>query len=188
MIRAGVGQSQEQATRRAVTDATAQALSKAGISRADFAMMFFTADHAAHSSELVTALSQAAGTDCVVGSSGAGVLTDEGEIEGGPGVVVCVMASDTLIARPFIFEPLRGNETNLGVSFGDFLAKSEEKNSLMILLPDSYQGNPQPLLAGMARRAGFHPVIGAGSSENGIAGATYQLCGDTLATNSVAGA
>jgi small ligand-binding sensory domain FIST len=83
---------------------------------------------------------------------------------------------------------LRDNETNLGVSFGDFLAKSEEKNSLMILLPDSYQGNPQPLLAGMARRAGFHPVIGAGSSENGIAGATYQLCGDTLATNSVAGA
>ena len=183
-----MGQSQEQATRRAVADATAQALSKAGISRADFAMMFFTANHAAHSSELVTALSQAAGTDCVVGSSGAGVLTDEGEIEGGPGVVVCVMASDTLIARPFIFEPLRGNETNLGVSFGDFLAKSEEKNSLMILLPDSYQGNPQPLLAGMARRAGFHPVIGAGSSENGIAGATYQLCGDTLATNSVAGA
>jgi len=188
MIRAGVGQSQEQATRRAVADATAQALSKAGISRADFAMMFFTANHAAHSSELVTALSQVAGTDCVVGSSGAGVLTDEGEIEGGPGVVVCVMASDTLIARPFIFEPLRGNETNLGVSFGDFLAKSEEKNSLMILLPDSYQGNPQPLLAGMARRAGFHPVIGAGSSENGIAGATYQLCGDKLATNSVAGA
>jgi small ligand-binding sensory domain FIST len=188
MIRAGVGQSQERVTRRAVADAAAQALSRAGISRADFAMMFFTADHAAHSSELVTGLSQAAGTDCVVGSSGAGILTGEGEIEGAPGVVVCVVASDTLIARPFIFEPLRGNETNLGVSFGDFLAKSGEENSLMILLPDSYQGNPQPLLAGMARRAGFHPVIGAGSSENGTTGATYQLCGDKLATNSVAGA
>ena len=188
MIRAGVGQSQERATRRAIEHAAAQALSNAGISRADFAMMFFTADHAAHASELVTAFSQAAGTDCVVGSSGAGVLTGEGEIEGGPGVVVCVIASDTLIARPFIFEPLRGNETNLGVSFGDFLAKSGEEKSLMILLPDSYQGNPQPLLAGMARRAGFHPVIGAGSSENGTIGATYQLCGDKLATNSVAGA
>ena len=97
-----------------------------------------------------------------------------------------MVASDTLMARPFIFEPLRDNETNLGVSFGDFLAKTEEKNSLLILLPDSYQGNPQPLLAGMARRAGFHPVIGAGSSENGTTGATYQLCGDKLATNSVA--
>ena len=188
MLRAGVGQSQERETRQAVEAAGTQALARAGIARADFAMVFFTADHAAQSSALISALSKTVGTDCIVGSSGAGVLTDEGEIEGSAGVAVCVVASDRLIARPFIFEPLRGNEANLGVSFGDFLAKTQEKNSLMILLPDSYQGNPQPLLTGMARRAGFHPVIGAGSSENGTTGATYQLCGDKLATNSVAGA
>jgi small ligand-binding sensory domain FIST len=76
----------------------------------------------------------------------------------------------------------------LGASFGDFLAKTDEKNSLMILLPDTYQGNPQPLLASMARRAGFHPVIGAGSSEDGTAGATYQVCGEKVATNAIAGA
>jgi len=188
MLRAGVGQSQEPETRRAVEVAGTQALARAGIVRADFAMVFFTADHAAQSSALISALSKIVGTDCIVGSSGAGVLTDEGEIEGSAGVAVCVVSSDTLIARPFIFEPLRGNEANLGVSFGDFLAKTQDKNSLMILLPDTYQGNPQPLLTGMARRAGFHPVIGAGSSENGTTGATYQLCGDKLATNSVAGA
>ena len=188
MLRAGVGQSQEPETRRAVEVAGTQALARAGIVRADFAMVFFTADHAAQSSALISALSKIVGTDCIVGSSGAGVLTDEGEIEGSAGVAVCVVSSDTLIARPFIFEPLRGNEANLGVSFGDFLAKTQDKNSLMILLPDSYQGNPQPLLTGMARRAGFRPVIGAGSSENGTTGATYQLCGDKLATNSVAGA
>jgi small ligand-binding sensory domain FIST len=188
MLRAGVGQSQERETRQAVEAAGTQALARAGIARADFAMVFFTADHAAQSSALISALSKTVGTDCIVGSSGAGVLTDEGEIEGSAGVAVCVVASDRLIARPFIFEPLRGNEANLGVSFGDFLAKTQDKNSLMILLPDSYQGNPQPLLTGMARRAGFRPVIGAGSSENGTTGATYQLCGDKLATNSVAGA
>ena len=188
MLRAGVGQSQERETRQAVEAAGTQALARAGIARADFAMVFFTADHAAQSSALISALSKTVGTDCIVGSSGAGVLTDEGEIEGSAGVAVCVVSSDTLIARPFIFEPLRGNEANLGVSFGDFLAKTQDKNSLMILLPDTYQGNPQPLLTGMARRAGFHPVIGAGSSENGTTGATYQLCGDKLATNSVAGA
>ena len=188
MLRAGVGQSQERETRQAVEAAGTQALARAGIARADFAMVFFTADHAAQSSALISALSKIVGTDCIVGSSGAGVLTDEGEIEGSAGVAVCVVSSDTLIARPFIFEPLRGNEANLGVSFGDFLAKTQDKNSLMILLPDTYQGNPQPLLTGMARRAGFHPVIGAGSSENGTTGATYQLCGDKLATNSVAGA
>src|ERR1051325_3397798 len=111
MIRAGVGQSQERATRRAVEEAAAQALSKAGIARADFAMIFFTADHAAQSSELVSGLTDAVGTDCVVGSSGAGVLTGEGEIEGGPGVGVCVVGSDTLIARPVIFHTLRRKHT-----------------------------------------------------------------------------
>ena len=103
-------------------------------------------------------------------------------------MAVLVIASDEIIGRPFIFEPLKGNEANLGATFGEFLAKADDKNSLMILLPDSYNGNPQPLLASMASKAGFHPAIGAGSTENGAAGATYQLCGDKLASNSIAGA
>ena len=188
MIRAGVGQSQQQSTGQAVEAAARQALANAGISRADLAMIFFTADHAGHQRELVTAVIRTVGTDCVVGSSAAGVLTGEGEIEGSGGIVVLVIAGEEIIGRPFIFEPLRGNETNLGASFGEFLAKTQEQNSLMVLLPDTYNGNPQPLLRSMASKAGFYPVIGAGSTENGAAGATFQLCGDKLASNSIAGA
>jgi len=188
MIRAGVGQSQRQSTADAVKEAAGLALQNAGATRAALAMIFFTADHAGHARELASSLSRAVGTDCVVGSSGAGVLTGEGEIEGGSGVAVLVIAAEEIVARPFIFEPLRGNEANLGASFGDFLAKTQDEGSLMILLPDSYNGNPQPLLAGMAVKAGFHPVVGAGSTENGAAGATFQLCGDKLATNAIAGA
>jgi small ligand-binding sensory domain FIST len=188
MIRAGVGQSQQQSTGQAVEAAARQALAHAGISRADLAMIFFTADHAGYQRELVTAVIRTVGTDCVVGSSAAGVLTGEGEIEGSGGIAVLVIAGEEIIGRPFIFEPLRGNETNLGASFGEFLAKTQEQNSLMVLLPDTYNGNPQPLLRSMASNAGFHPVIGAGSTENGAAGATFQLCGDKLASNSIAGA
>ena len=188
MIRAGVGQSQQQSTGQAVEAAARQALAHAGISRADLAMIFFTADHAGHQRELVTAVIRTVGTDCVFGSSAAGVLTGEGEIEGSGGIAVLVIAGEEIIGRPFIFEPLRGNETNLGASFGEFLAKTQEQNSLMVLLPDTYNGNPQPLLRSMASKAGFHPVIGAGSTENGAAGATFQLCGDKLASNAIAGA
>ena len=188
MMRAGVGHSQQRLTKQAVEEAAAQAMARAEISRADFAMIFFTADHAAHPKDLASALIRSVGTDSVIGSSAAGVLTGDGETEGSSGVAVCAIASDAIAARPFIFEPWRGNEAHLGTSFGDFLAKTDEKNSLMILLPDTYQGNPQPLLASMARRAGFHPVIGAGSSEDGTAGATYQVCGEKVATNAIAGA
>ncbi|HEX9788165.1 MAG TPA: FIST N-terminal domain-containing protein, partial [Candidatus Binatia bacterium] len=172
----------------AVNEAAGAALANAGAARADWAMIFFTADHAGHPRELVSSLIRSVGTDCVVGSSGAGVLTGEGEIEGGRGVAVLAIAADEILGRPFMFEPLRGNEANLGASFGDFLAKTQEQNSLLILLPDSYNGNPQPLLGSMAARAGFHPVVGAGSTESGAAGATFQLCGDKVATNSITGA
>lgn len=188
MIRAGVGNSQKQATGPAVEEAAGQALEQAGIARADLAMIFFTADHGANSRELTASLIRSVGTDCVVGASGAGVLTSECEIEGSGGVAVLVLASDEIVGRPFIFEPLRGNEANLGASFGDFLAKGRDENSLMMLLPDSYNGNPQPLLQTMASRAGFQPVVGAGATENGAVGATFQLCGDKVASNAVAGA
>ena len=188
MIRAGVGQSQSPSTAEAFEQAAGLALQNGGVPRADFAVVFFTADHAGHPRELVSSLVQSVGTDCVVGSSAAGVLTAEGEIEGSSGVAVLVIAGEEIVGRPFIFEPLGGNEANLGASFGNFLARTRDEDSLMILLPDSYNGNPQPLLDSMAVKAGFHPVVGAGSTENGAAGATFQLCGDRLATNAVAGA
>jgi small ligand-binding sensory domain FIST len=188
MIRAGVGQSGAIATGEAVKEAAGQALARAGVTRADLAIVFFTSEHAARPGELCSSLIGAVGSDCVVGCSGAGILTGEGEIEGGAGIAVLVVAAEEIVARPFIFEPLRDNEENIGASFGDFLAKTSDENSLMILLPDTYNGNPQPLLAAMAKKAGFHAVIGAGTTENGSAGATFQLCADKIGSNSIAGA
>ena len=188
MLRAGVGQSQQQTTAEAVREAAGQALAQAGVARADLALMFFTSDHAAHPRDLAASLIDAVGTDSVFGCSAAGVLTGEGEVEGRGGVAVLTVSGEEIVGRPFIFEPLRGNEANLGASFGDFLAKTQDENSLMILLPDTYNGNPQPLLGTMADKAGFHPVVGAGATENGAAGATFQLCADKVASNAVAGA
>jgi small ligand-binding sensory domain FIST len=188
MIQAGVGQSQRPSTAEAAQEAASGAMSQAGIARADMAVVFFSADHANHQRELVQSISRTVGTDCIVGSSGTGVLTGEGEIEGGNGMAVLAWSAEEIVGRPFIFEPLKDNEENLGATFGDFLAKTQDENSLMILLPDTYSGNPQPLLDAMAAKAGFYPVVGAGSSENGAAGATYQLCGGKVASNSLAGA
>ena len=187
MIRAGVGYSGVPGTAEAVNEAAARALANAGVARADLAMIFFSSDHAPHWRDLVSSLIKSVGTDCVFGCSGAGVLTGENELEGSGAVAVLAIAADEIVGRPFIFEPLRGNEENLGNSFGEFLAKGQDKNSLMILLPDTYNGNPQSLLQTMANRAGFYPVVGAGTTENGSAGATFQLCGDKVASNSVAG-
>jgi small ligand-binding sensory domain FIST len=188
MIQAGVGQSQRSSTAEAAKEAASEAMAQGGVSRADMAVVFFTADHAAHQRELTQSICRTVGTDCIVGASGAGILTGNGEIEGGSGIAVLAWTAPEIVGRPFIFEPLKNNEENLGGTFGDFLAKTRDEHALIILLPDTYNGNPQPLLENMAAKAGFHPVVGAGCSENGAAGATFQLCGDKVASNALAGA
>ena len=188
MIQAGAGQSQLSSTLQAAEEAAQRAMNHAGISKADLAVVFFTAEHARKPHDLTHTIGRVIGTDCLVGSSAVGVLTGAGEIEGSGGIAVLVIKAEEIIARPFIFEPLKGNEVHLGTTFGDFLAKAPDERSLMVLLPDTYNGNPQPLLDSMAGRAGFHPVVGAGSSEGFGSGATYQLCGDKIASNSIAGA
>lgn len=187
MIRAGVGQSTNASTAAAVREAAEQAMAQASISRAAGGVVFFTSDHAGNGKEMAATLARAIGTDCIVGSSAAGVSTLAGEIEGVHGVAVMVFASDGFFARPFLFEPLRGQEASLGETFGGFLAKERDEKSLLLLFPDTYNGNAQNLLQAIQTRAGFHAIAGAGSSENGAAGATYQLCGDKLASNALAG-
>lgn len=187
MIRAGTGQSSSKPTEQAAAQAASAAMEQAGVSRADAAMVFFSAEHAAHSQQLLSTLTRITRTEKIVGSSGAGVLTDAGEIEGQPGLAVLVFASDEIQSRPLLFEPLRERDEQIGAQIAQTIGASSDPTSLLILLPDTYNGQPHQLLRSMEQRKGFIPVVGAGSSENGTAQATYQVCGETLTSNAVAG-
>jgi small ligand-binding sensory domain FIST len=188
MIHAGVGQSSLSSTRDAVAQAAGQALAQAQIARADVSMAFFTTEHAARSRELAEALSSATGAGKIIGCSAAGILTGAGEVEGSDGVGVLVFASDQLRGDTFLIQPLREREEKAGVEIARRISGAAAENELVVLLPDTYNGQPQLLLGSFESHAGFVPVIGAGASESGLARATYQLCGDTVATNSVCGA
>ena len=187
MIRAGAGQSSEHSTARAAEDAARQAMAQAGIRRADAALVFFTADHAKFQRELIEPLRRVVETDQIAGASAAGILTPGGEVEGSHGLAVLVMASDQMQARPFLFEPLRERDREVGAEIARCAANRAEQNSLLTLFPDTYNGQPQRLLQALELEGGFIPAVGAGATENGTAQATYQLCGDALTTNAVAG-
>jgi small ligand-binding sensory domain FIST len=188
MIRAGVGQSSFHSTEEAVAQAAAVAMAQAGIDRADGAVIFFTAEHATNKKQLLDTVRRATGSEKIVGSSGAGVLTHEREVEGRHGVAILVFASDQIESHSFIFAPLRDRDGEIGVEIGQTCAPSTQQNALMVLFPDTYNGQPRRLLDSIQGQIGFVPLVGAGSSENGMAQATYQICGDSLMTNSVVGA
>ena len=160
-------------------------MAQAGVAKADATVVFSTVEHAANAGALLEGLRQITGTDKIIGSSAAGVLTQQGEIEGSQGLAVLVFSSAQIASDPFLFKPLRERDQEIGAEIGGTARRGE--SSLLVLLPDTYNGQPQRLLQGIHTRAGFIPAVGAGSSENGIAQATYQICRDGIATNSVAG-
>jgi small ligand-binding sensory domain FIST len=187
MIRAGAGQSSLSSTKDAVAQAAAQALAEAGISRADTAVVFFTAEHAARPRELVETLSSATGAEKISGCSAAGILTAAGEVEGSHAIGVLVLASDQVRGDPLLVQPLRERDESAGAEIARRIRRAPAEESLLVLLPDTYNGQPQRLLGGIESHAGFLPVIGAGASESGMARTTYQLCGDTVTSNAAAG-
>jgi small ligand-binding sensory domain FIST len=186
MLQAGVGQSSNPSTARAAEEAATQAMARAGIGQADLVLAFFTVDHLPGYQKLIAALRDATRTDRIVGSSGVGVLTGAGEIEANPGLAVLVLSSDLIQAHPFLFHPLRGRDREVGVEIAQNVSETEQP-SLLVLLPDAYNGQPRHLVEGIEEQVGFLPVVGAGSSENGTHGRTYQLCGDRLTTNALSG-
>lgn len=185
MIRAGVGQSSNSSTQEAAEQAAVQAMAQAGISRADAVIVFFTVEHAPNSKHLFSTLSRVTGSDRIVGSSGAGILTGAEEIEGRHGLAVLVFASDQLQSQPFLFHPLREHDEEVGGKIAQIVGA--DPGSLLALFPDTYNGQPHQLLRGIEERTGFVPVVGAGSTESGMAQATYQVCGEQCQSNAVAG-
>lgn len=187
MIRAGVGQSSEASTARAAAEAIEQALAQAGVSQADAALVFFSAEHGARERELTETIRRAAGTDQITGCSAAGVLTANGEVEGGHGLAAMVLSSDQLECRPLMFKPLRERDGDIGAELAAIAAPTEASGSLLALFPDTYNGQPQRLLESLHDERGFTPVVGAGASESGAAQATYQLSSAGATSNAVAG-
>jgi small ligand-binding sensory domain FIST len=187
MLRVGAGQSSKPSAELAAQEAATQAMSHGGLQSADAVVVFFTVDYVAEAEKLTATIRRITDTDRIVGCSALGVLSDAGEIEGTHGISVLAFASDQIRARPVFFSPLRGQDQTVGAELARKVSEEPGKNSLLVLLPDTYNTQPRHLLEGIRREGFLPPVVGAGCSENGSAGRTFQLCGDQLASNAVSG-
>ncbi|MBI2361620.1 MAG: hypothetical protein HYV04_22375, partial [Deltaproteobacteria bacterium] len=153
-------------------------MSQAGIDAADLVLVFFTVDHLAGSQKLLSVTSEVTRSAQIVGSSGAGVLSGEGEIEGGPGIAVLVLASEKLKSTPFFFHPAKGREPDIAREVAFAARGRAEGRSLLVLFPDPYNAQPRRLFEGFEEEFGFLAIVGAGSSESGAQGKTFQLFRD----------
>lgn len=187
MIWAGSGMSSGKESRRAAREAARASLSSAGLQRAGLVFIFATADHAGQYPAMLEAVREATGCGNLVGCSGAGVLTGEGEIEGERGVAVLSLAADRITAAPFLVQNLRGRDREAGREIGRLVAPYMSGGSMLALFPDTLNCNPEALFSGIEDEVGPVPLAGAGAADDGAGDRTYQMCGGRAISNGVAG-
>ncbi len=160
MINAGSGIARGPAENAAL-EASLQAMERAGSDAADLALVFVTGDDALpRCHQALHAVRRVTGARAVLGCSGAGVLTERGEVEGEPAVAVLAIRCDRLVATPFLFEG-QGERRGLGAEVAERIGATVAEGGCALVLPDAIGCNPPALFAGLDETLGFVPVLGA---------------------------
>jgi len=187
MIKAGSGHSDAENSIEAARAATQEAMSRAGICKADWVMVFCTFPHRASYEEILKVVSQSANTKNVSGCSAIGVLSDYGEIEAQPGIVVLAVSSSGIKSKPFMIYQLGAGGEKAGEEIGEMLKSSKGVNSVLALLPDPFHIHPELLFKGIESRLGEIPIVGATASEDPRINDTFEFYGNTVASGAVSG-
>jgi len=187
MILAGVGLSTTSTTKRAAQQAAERAVTSLEGQRADFAIVFATAEHRESLPDLLEATSSAAGTPYVAGCSAAGVLVGQREIDDGPAIGVLAVRSDAIRGTPFLFRDKGDAGLTAGREAGRRLHTSRETNDLVLVWPDPHTIRPDRLLQGLDATLGPVPVAGGAASSALPGGATFQFSGSQASSACVSG-
>lgn len=187
MIRAGTGYSDIDNSIEAAKAATQAAMKQAGIGKADWVIVFCTFPHRARYEEILKTVSRYADTGNISGCSAIGVLSNFGEIEAQPGIVVLAVSSSGIKSKPFMIHQLGAGGEKSGEEIGDMLKSSKGTNSILTLLPDPFHIHPELLFKGIKSKLGSIPIVGATASEDPRINDTFGFYGDTVASGAVSG-
>jgi small ligand-binding sensory domain FIST len=160
MTHAGTGIATGRLPDEAALDAAMQAMTAAGLERAEAAIVFTTgeAEPAAHA--LLHAVRRVTGARTVVGASGTGVLTERGEVEQVPAVAVLVLGGESLLLRPALVRQRERLDAAAGAELAEQVGPAVAEGGTLFVLPD-VNLDPRALLSGLEDALGPVPVIGA---------------------------
>ncbi len=193
MTRAGSGLSSNPDSATAAREAIEEAMAEAKLDAASLVFLFTTPGHLSRWPEVVAAVAEGTSGARVVGCTGFGVLTAQGEIERTPGISVLAVG-DAPPAAPFLVEGLGDAPAECGRAIGRAAKKelgdalSHENPPLVVIMPDSYHLQADALFEGIHEELGEEAIIvGGGAAEDGSAGRTFQFLDGQMQTNAVSG-
>jgi small ligand-binding sensory domain FIST len=187
MLHAGVGYSVSSNPRTAAEESAKAAMAQAGLRVADAAICFASSAHGGAYPSLVRTVGETAGTREVAGCGTTGVIAGGREIESGPSVAVMVVGGSSIAATRLFVPQLRRRAREAAEELANAARPKLGANNLLCVFPDTYNLEPEPFLATLARELPGVTVVGGGATEDGSTGETFQFCGDAVSSNSVSG-
>ena len=193
--KAATGESKEKNSFKAGVEAARTALTKLGVKKCDFVLLFATVEH--NQEELLKGVRSVTGDTHLSGCSGEGIITQSGPagegmfgaaglIKGESAAAVMVFSSDELKFFNCIGQGLKGNSQKTGEEIARKVNESRPVNPLVLLLfPDGLTGNAKRFFSGIDALL-EKPLIycGGAAGENMTAVATYQYHNDKVLTDS----
>ena len=142
MNRVGVGVSRELNPEAAVAEVLNSAIKEVNLPQVHWVMIFFTQDHFVHAGRLHELIREQTKCEYIAGCSGMGVISGEGEITQGPGLVL--MAGFTPELHLKALAKYQELEHSAGVTqqLREELEGFGDENSLFFFFPDVYQHLP----------------------------------------------
>jgi small ligand-binding sensory domain FIST len=159
MLHAGSGLSTKASPDEAAAEAARQALAASGGDRADVVLAFATGVPDLPAPDLLRTVRRVTGARTVVGATGAGVLTERGEVEQVPAVAVLAVRHDRLLLAPGLVAGRETLDADSGAELAEQVGAVVAEGGSLFVLPDA-QCEPRELLAGLADRLGPIPVTG----------------------------
>ena len=149
MLHAGSGLSTKTSADEAAADAARQALAASGGDRADLALAFATGVAELPAEAILQTVRRVTGARTVLGATGAGVLTERGEVEQVPAVAVLAVRHDRLLLAPALVTGRETLDAGAGAELAEQVGAIVAEGGSLFVLPRSAVRAPRA-----ARRAG----------------------------------
>ena len=134
MNRVGVGVSRESNPEAAVAEVLNSAIKETNLPQVHWVMIFFTPDHFVHAGRLHELIREQTKCECIAGCSGMGVITGEGEITQGPGLVLMAGFTPELHLKALAKYQELENSAGVTQQLRESLENFGDENSLFFFL------------------------------------------------------
>jgi small ligand-binding sensory domain FIST len=182
MMRAGAGRSTRAVPAEAADEALNRALAAAGTTGPDLVFLFASGVDEQGASEMAERAVALSGTEAVVGCTGMGVLSAEGEVERAAGAAALAVSGDALEAVPLIVDAQTAGE-----EIPERLMPYAQDAGLLVLLPDVFTVHPADLIAKLSDALPGVPIVGGAAAGSMQDPAAFQWCGTSVTRHGVAG-